>query len=261
MPSWSWPVSPVYVTSPWDPARRHPVTGKIQPHTGTDFRAHEGAPLYAVHDGVVVRSLYDAKVAGNYTRIDCGGGIWAGYSHQSERLVRVGDRVRRGQQIGKAGATGSATAAHLHFEIDVAGTKVDPVPFLAARTGASLVAHVGVILGSVAVAPDGSLPDPLTPEDDVPSFDDPLGVNPATHKPETFGEQVKIASSYAFQSWELLIAQRAQIAALVGAVAALSKGEPFDEAKLLASIEQSAAAGIKAGFAQVGQTLANGAQG
>jgi len=169
--SWSWPVSPVYITSPFDLRRVHPVTHVVTPHVGADFRAPTGTPLYAVHDGTVVASYWDTTGAGNYVRVDLGGGVWAGYHHLSKRLVVKGQRVTRGQVIGHAGSTGSATAAHLHFEIAVAGTRVDPVPFLAARTGASLVANTGLILGPIKVAPDGSLPDPLTPEDTVSAQD------------------------------------------------------------------------------------------
>jgi len=167
--AWTWPVSPVYVTSPFDPRRVHPVTHVVTPHMGTDFRAPEGAPLYAVHDGTVIASYYDATGGGNYTRIDVGGGVWVGYHHQSVRLVGKGAHVTAGQVIGKSGSTGHSTAAHLHFEVAVNGTRVDPVPFLAERTGASLVANVGLILAPVVTAPDGSLPDPLTPEDDMPT--------------------------------------------------------------------------------------------
>ncbi len=157
---WTWPTRDPYVTSPWDPKRVHPVLHVIKAHTGTDFRARNGDELLAAHAGTVVRSGYYAT-PGNYVRIDCGGGVWVGYSHLSKRLVAVGDRVSAGEVIGHAGLTGTATAAHLHFEVSVNGTKVDPVPFLAAHTGARLVSHVGEILG-------GSLPTPPTltlPED------------------------------------------------------------------------------------------------
>jgi hypothetical protein len=102
-------------------------------HSGTDYRAPTGTALRAAHAGTVVRSTFEPLTAGNYVRIDVGDGTWIGYSHLSRRYVSVGDRVALGQVIGESGATGSATAPHLHFEVCVHGVKVNPVPFLAAR--------------------------------------------------------------------------------------------------------------------------------
>lgn len=150
--TWTYPTASPHVTSPFNPKRKHPVSGVVKPHTGTDFRAYEGTPLFAAAAGRVVRSTFDATTAGNYVRIDVGDGVWIGYSHLSTRRVAVGDRVDAGDLVGLAGSTGSATGAHLHFEVSVAGVKVDPVPFLAARVGA------------VAASQGGSaLPTPPTP--------------------------------------------------------------------------------------------------
>lgn len=131
---WRYPTDVPHVTSKWDLKRVHPVTGKVKPHTGTDFRARTGTPLYAVAGGVVAVSTFDALTAGNYVRLDLGGGVWVGYSHLARRDVAKGDKVKPGQVIGLAGDTGSATAAHLHFEVSIDGAKVDPEPVLAART-------------------------------------------------------------------------------------------------------------------------------
>lgn len=133
--AWVWPVIDPHVTSSFARARVHPVTGVTQAHTGTDFRAPTGTPVYAASAGVVTRSTYAAGVAGNYVRVDHGGGLWTGYSHLSARSVVIGQAVVVGQLIGLAGATGSATAPHLHFEVSAHGVKIDPVPFLTARVG------------------------------------------------------------------------------------------------------------------------------
>lgn len=157
---WVNPTALNYVTSPFNPDRVHPVHGFPMPHTGTDYRAPTGTDLRAVTDGVVTRSLYSPDVAGHYVRVDVGGGVWVGYSHLSHRAVAVGERVTTGQSVGLAGATGAVTGPHLHFEVCVAGTKVDPVPYLAART---------------APPPPPSAP-PYTPEED-PMF---ILTSPAT---------------------------------------------------------------------------------
>jgi hypothetical protein len=130
---WVYPTLKPHVTSGFSLSRLHPVYMIPMPHTGVDYRAASGVPIVAAADGVVSRSVYDDR-AGIYVRIDHGDGVWTGYSHLSERHVLAGHAVTAGQQIGEAGATGSATAAHLHFEVSVDGVKVDPVPWLAERT-------------------------------------------------------------------------------------------------------------------------------
>lgn len=132
--TWRQPVpDPVVVTSPFDLARRHPVSGVIAPHTGADYRAAHGTPLPAAHAGTVTRSMFAAGVAGHYVRVQVDTDTWIGYSHMSRRDVSVGALVAAGQVLGLAGATGAATGPHLHFEVCVRGLKVDPVPYLAAR--------------------------------------------------------------------------------------------------------------------------------
>ena len=85
-------------------------------HKGIDFHADTGDPVLAVADGVVsyagVRSGY-----GNVVEIDHGNGYVTRYAHNSRLLVQVGDLVRSGQQVAKAGSTGRSTGAHVHFEV------------------------------------------------------------------------------------------------------------------------------------------------
>ena len=89
-------------------------------HKGIDFHANTGDPVLAVADGVVsyagVRSGY-----GNVVEIDHGNGYVTRYAHNSRLLVQVGDLVRSGQQVAKAGSTGRSTGAHVHFEVWVNG--------------------------------------------------------------------------------------------------------------------------------------------
>lgn len=83
--------------------------------------------------------------------------------------------------------------------------------------------------------------------DDMPSFDDALGINPATGKASTWGEQERISTNYSYYTWDIARAIDAKITGLVGAINALAAGEDFDEAKLLAGIETAAATGAQAG--------------
>lgn len=87
-------------------------------HEGTDFAAPHGTPIYAAHDGVVVM---ESRSHGKYGHIIAlqGEDLLTVYGHNSSNLVSVGDRVRKGDQIGEVGATGRATGPHLHFETRV----------------------------------------------------------------------------------------------------------------------------------------------
>lgn len=130
--TWVWPVELVYITSPFNPKRKHPISGVIKPHNGADFRAHTGTPIYAVHSGVVTLSGWNS-VAGNWVWVAHEGGYRTQYHHLSKRLVAAGQRMYAGQQVGLAGATGQVAGAHLHFEVRYQGVPIDPVPFLTDR--------------------------------------------------------------------------------------------------------------------------------
>jgi murein DD-endopeptidase MepM/ murein hydrolase activator NlpD len=119
------------VTSPYGP-RMHPILHYVKIHTGTDFAAADGI-VYAADDGVVL--LTEGNVAyGNMTVIDHGtlGGkhVTTLYAHQAAFGVQPGDRVSKGQPIGVIGSTGYATGPHLHFEVRIDGSPLDPGPFL-----------------------------------------------------------------------------------------------------------------------------------
>jgi murein DD-endopeptidase MepM/ murein hydrolase activator NlpD len=102
-------------------------------HTGLDYGVcSQSHPfdIYATADGVVVFTG-TKTVRGNATIIDHGQGIFSAYYHQDEAYVKIGDHVTAGQLIGKIGATGRVTGAHLHFEIWVNGIQVSPLQWLA----------------------------------------------------------------------------------------------------------------------------------
>lgn len=130
--SFGWP-TPGYkrITSPYGP-RTYTLNGKkvSSYHRGIDIGAPSGAKIAASNGGTVVTSAYNAGGYGNYVILDHGGGKMTVYGHMSKRMVSVGQSVTKGQQIGKVGSTGRSTGPHLHFEIRVNGTAVNPINYL-----------------------------------------------------------------------------------------------------------------------------------
>ena len=121
-----WPSYCTYITSRQGP-RIHPVTGEYKNHGGTDIAASYGTAIWAADSGTVVRSSDGWNGGwGNYVMIDHGNGMQTLYAHMSSRAVSVGQTVSRGQVIGYVGSTGMSTGAHLHFEIWVNGSRIDP---------------------------------------------------------------------------------------------------------------------------------------
>ena len=109
--------------------RIHPIYGDRRLHAGVDFRAASGTDLLAAAAGEVVFAGWKSGY-GNTTIIDHGGGLATLYAHQSSIGVTVGQEVKRGRVIGESGATGNVTGPHLHFEVRVNGTPVDPLGYL-----------------------------------------------------------------------------------------------------------------------------------
>ena len=102
------------VSSPFSRARRHPVTGEIRAHGGTDFAAPLGAPVYALADGTLTRSSEDPR-NGRYVALEHDGTYGTMYLHLSDFVpgLSVGARVAQGQIIGYVGASGLATGPHV----------------------------------------------------------------------------------------------------------------------------------------------------
>jgi murein DD-endopeptidase MepM/ murein hydrolase activator NlpD len=103
--------------------------GYFKYHNGLDFYGGTGVPILAPAPGRVVFAG-PLDVRGNATYIDHGWGVYSGYLHQSEILVRVGQMVESGQEIGLVGATGRVTGPHLHWEVWVGGVPVDPLAWV-----------------------------------------------------------------------------------------------------------------------------------
>ena len=121
-----WPSYCTYITSRQGP-RIHPVTGEFKNHGGTDIGASYGSAIYAADSGTVVRSADGWNGGwGNYVMINHGNGMQTLYAHMSSRAVSVGQTVSRGQTIGYVGSTGMSTGPHLHFEMYINGSRVDP---------------------------------------------------------------------------------------------------------------------------------------
>lgn len=117
--SFKWP-APGYghITSPYGMR-----WGKL--HKGIDIGSPMGAKIVASNQGKITTSAYNSSY-GNYVIINHGGGYMTVYAHLSKRLVSVGQYVAKGQTIGLCGSTGHSTGPHLHFEIRVNGTAVNP---------------------------------------------------------------------------------------------------------------------------------------
>jgi murein DD-endopeptidase MepM/ murein hydrolase activator NlpD len=108
--------------------RRHPILGYVRMHTGVDWSAPTGTPIIAAANGVVEKSGW-ASGYGKQTVLQHAGGYETSYNHQSAfaKGIRPGIKVKQGQVIGYVGSTGLSTGAHLHYELIVNGTKVDPM--------------------------------------------------------------------------------------------------------------------------------------
>ena len=109
--------------------RLHPILKVRKMHTGVDFSAPKGTPIYATGDGVVsdVKTVFGGY--GKYIEIDHGFGFVSRYAHMNEFKVRKGQKVKRGDLIGTVGNTGSSTAPHVHYEVIKDGAFVNPVHY------------------------------------------------------------------------------------------------------------------------------------
>jgi murein DD-endopeptidase MepM/ murein hydrolase activator NlpD len=127
----AWPVQG-RVSSPFG-MRVHPITGAYKLHTGIDVSAPCGTPIRAARDGVVVaagwNSAYGWRTVVSHGAVD-GVLLTTTYNHQERLGVAVGDRLGTGQILGEVGSTGYSTGCHLHLELFVNSSLVDPAPWL-----------------------------------------------------------------------------------------------------------------------------------
>lgn len=125
----TWPVpSSRLITSKFGP-RNTGIAGASKNHGGIDIRAATGTPVVAAADGTVVISKY-SSTAGNYIQIDHSKNMSTQYMHNSQLLVKKGDKVKRGQVIAKSGSTGIGSGPHVHFGVIYKGNKVNPVKYV-----------------------------------------------------------------------------------------------------------------------------------
>ncbi len=123
-----WPVNNARITSTFG-YRRSPFSNRREFHKGIDLATKYGSPVYATHDGVVTFSGW--KSGYGYTIIISNDhGFSTLYAHNSTRLANKGDRINKGDIIARVGNTGRSTGAHLHYEVWVNGSVVNPKEFM-----------------------------------------------------------------------------------------------------------------------------------
>ena len=110
--------------------RSDPFRAGAAMHPGIDLAGAYGTPIYATADGTVVRAGWNSGGYGNLVELDHGRGITTRYGHMSAILVKAGEHVTRGQQIGRMGSTGRSTGNHLHYEVRIDGRAVNPIPYM-----------------------------------------------------------------------------------------------------------------------------------
>jgi hypothetical protein len=122
-----------YLSSRFAHARLHPIFHEERPHPGIDISAPMGTPILAAAGGMVIQ-VGTGTGYGMMVTIEHGYGLVTRYAHVSKALVRVGQRVRRGDEIALVGNTGIVTAPHLHYEVIVNGNQQDPLKYVFPET-------------------------------------------------------------------------------------------------------------------------------
>ncbi len=112
--------------------RFHPIYKKFMPHTGVDIGGTMGNPIYAAASGTVIDTGWNGGY-GYCIDIDHGNGLVTRYAHCSKIMVKKWQEVTVGDEIAKIGDTGVATGPHLHFEIRLDDTPIDPVMFIGTK--------------------------------------------------------------------------------------------------------------------------------
>jgi murein DD-endopeptidase MepM/ murein hydrolase activator NlpD len=108
--------------------RIHPIYGIAKMHSGLDFTAPQGTPIYATGNGLVTEATFGTG-NGNHVIINHGYGYETVYMHMVRIKAQAGQHVKRGEVIGWVGSTGASTGPHCHYEVHINGNPVDPVYF------------------------------------------------------------------------------------------------------------------------------------
>jgi murein DD-endopeptidase MepM/ murein hydrolase activator NlpD len=119
-----------WLSSPFATLRIHPIYHDARAHEGIDISAPMGSPIVAPAGGLVIDVANNEPGYGKLIAIDHGYGLVTRYAHCSKILVKVGERVKRNQEIGLVGNTGISTGPHLHYEVIVSGKHVDPRSYI-----------------------------------------------------------------------------------------------------------------------------------
>ena len=121
------PLDVVRITSTFG-MRKHPILGYSKMHKGIDFAASTGTPIFAAGDGVIA-ILGKQRGYGNYIRIKHSAQYATAYGHMSRfaKGIQQGSKVRQGDVIGYVGSTGMATGPHLHYEVLISGSQINPM--------------------------------------------------------------------------------------------------------------------------------------
>lgn len=109
--------------------RTHPIYKTPEFHPGMDFAAPQGTEIRATGDGTIERADAAARGYGNHVVINHGYGYKTLYGHMVKFVVRVGQKIKRGQLIGYVGSTGLSTAPHVHYEVVKNGEKMNPINY------------------------------------------------------------------------------------------------------------------------------------
>ena len=128
-----WPEPQAEISQPFGPSTywfEPPYGSYAHFHTGIDLVEPFGSPVLAADDGVVALVGSSSSGYGNYVVIAHSGGLNTLYGHLSTSLVRVGQSVTQGTPVGLEGSTGNSTGAHLHFELRINQSPVNPAPYL-----------------------------------------------------------------------------------------------------------------------------------
>jgi len=109
--------------------RIHPIYKTRKLHTGMDFTAPQGTPIYATGDGEIAKVRRSRRGYGNHVIVDHGYGYQTLYAHMTKYIVYRGQKVKRGEIIGYVGSTGTSVAPHLHYEVIKNKRKINPVNY------------------------------------------------------------------------------------------------------------------------------------